>query len=89
MSVLELHPDLIKMNKNVLEIKREKLDDCDLLLSNFLHKLHVYKVTGDSEKGVEFFERYCHVSEDWMEFTVKKVPQRLVVQSNIIESNLV
>lgn len=56
-------------------------------LSDFLHKLHVYKSIGDYETAEKFFNHYSQVDEDMLKVReivmANKVPRRLELQPNV------
>jgi len=57
-------------------------------LSDFLHKLHVYKSIGDYESAEKFFNHYSKVDETMLKIReiviANKVPRRLELQPNLL-----
>ena len=56
-------------------------------LSEFLHKLHVYKSIGDYETAEKFFNHYSQVDETMLKvrdiIVANKQPRRLELQPNL------
>lgn len=94
--VMESDPDIITFEMNqkdgkdyfIMKTDRSKLRTTAFkAMSDFLHKLHVFKSMGDFEAGKELFEHYSAVDEqmiklrqiviDW------KLPRRLELQPNL------
>ena len=71
-----------------IHVDREKLRTTGYkAISEFLHKLHVYKSIGDFDTASKFFEHYSKVSEDDMKIRgiilAKKKPRRMELQPNV------
>ncbi|RKP31257.1 dipeptidyl-peptidase III [Metschnikowia bicuspidata] len=84
-----------------LKYSKEDFDDLELVvdpskldtvaveaLSDFLHKLHVYKTTADVTEGIVFYNDMTGVTEDYNRFRdivlKKKLPRKQLVQANTI-----
>ena len=59
-------------------------------ISDFLHKLHVYKSMGDFEEAQKFFNHYSQVDETMLKVreivVAKKKPRRIELQPNLVLS---
>lgn len=71
-------------------VSRERLRTTGFkALSEFLHKLHVYKSIGDFETAEKFFNHYSQVDETMLKVReiviANKVPRRLELQPNLIK----
>lgn len=57
-------------------------------ISDFLHKLHVYKSMGDYDEGKKFFDHYSQVDETMLKVreivVARKKPRRLELQPNLV-----
>lgn len=55
-------------------------------LSDFLHKLHVYKTTADVKQGIAFYNEITEVTEEYAKFRDavlnKKLPRKQLIQAN-------
>lgn len=55
-------------------------------LSDFLHKLHVYKTTADVKEGLSFYNDITGVTEEYAKFRdavlSKKLPRKQLIQAN-------
>jgi len=73
-----------------VHVNREKLRTTGFkALSEFLHKLHVYKSIGDFETASKFFDHYSQVSSDDMTIReialARKKPRRQELQPNVFK----
>lgn len=71
-----------------IHIDREKLRTTGFqALSDFLHKLHVYKSIGDYESAEKFFNHYSEVDPLMLRIRdivlANKVPRRIELQPNL------
>ncbi len=97
-AVREGDPELIKIEFStgedgketfLMTIDRARLRTSGFkALSEFLHKLHVYKSMGDFESGQKFFEHYSGVGEEMLRvrdiIIANKKPRRLELQPNLL-----
>ena len=96
MAVREGDPSLITFEfserdgKDYFEIKvdREKIRTSGFkALSEFLHKLHVYKSMGDYDSAKKFFDHYSEVDAEMLKIReiviANKLPRRLELQPNL------
>jgi len=72
-----------------LRIDRSKLRTVGFkAISDFLHKLHVYKSIGDFETAEKFFSNYSQVDETMMKVRTivinRRTPRRLELQPNVV-----
>jgi hypothetical protein len=70
MSLLQECPEIITLDITALKfnitVDYNILDASGLLLSNYVHNLQVFKVTGNSKKGLEMFEKNSIVPQKWL-----------------------
>lgn len=82
-----------------LKYTKEDFDDLEIVvdelklattaveaLSDFLHKLHIYKTTADVKQGIAFYEDITGVTEEYAKFRdavlSKKLPRKQLIQAN-------
>jgi dipeptidyl-peptidase-3 len=75
----------------MLGINRERLRTTGFkALTDFLHKLHVYKAIGDIETAKKFFDGYSQVDEKFLKIRDivmnNKKPRRLELQPNVVDN---
>jgi len=75
-----------------IHIDREKLRTTGFqALSDFLHKLHVYKSIGDYESAEKFFNHYSEVDPLMLRIRdivlANKVPRRIELQPNLFHNS--
>jgi dipeptidyl-peptidase III len=97
-AIRQADPDLIKITFDKteegndtfwLDVDRARLRTVGFkALSDFLHKLHVYKSIGDYDAAEKFFDSYSQVNEELMRVReivlANKVPRRIELQPNIV-----
>jgi dipeptidyl-peptidase III len=87
---VELCKDEEGKDSFMLGINRERLRTTGFkALTDFLHKLHVYKSIGDVETAKKFFDHYSQVDEFFLKIRDivinNKKPRRLELQPNVVD----